>query len=115
MLLRNGNWEGMQVADAGRLQEVVEYADTPLPERPPGDPSPGSGLGWWTNFDGVWESVPTDAFAGAGAGNQILLVVPSLDLLVVRNGGLLGDEAEGEGFWGGLEKYLLNPLMEAIE
>ncbi|MGD8239343.1 MAG: serine hydrolase [Armatimonadota bacterium] len=114
LMLRNGNWEGVQVADAGWVQEIVEYADTPLPERPEGNPCPGSALGWWTNFDGVWESVPKDAFAGAGAGNQILLVVPSLDLIVVRNGGLLGDESEGDGFWGGLETYLFNPLMSAM-
>ncbi len=59
--------------------------------------------------------MPRDAFAGAGAGNQVLLVMPSLDLIVVRNGELLGDEAAGEGFWGGVVKYLFNPLMDAFE
>jgi len=58
--------------------------------------------------------VPRDAFAGAGAGNQILLVVPSIDLIVVRNGVNLYDPTEGEGFWAGLEKHLFNPLMESL-
>jgi CubicO group peptidase (beta-lactamase class C family) len=105
----------MQLIEPRWVREAVMYAGTPLPDRPPGNPSPASGLGWWTNFDGIWPTVPRDAFAGAGAGNQILLVVPSLDLIVVRNGDVLGDPAEGEGFWGGLETYLFNPLMEAIQ
>jgi hypothetical protein len=58
--------------------------------------------------------VPCDAFAGAGAGNQVLLVVPSLDLIIVRNGSNLYDSSKGEGFWGGIEKYLFNPVMDAI-
>jgi hypothetical protein len=43
-----------------------------------------------------------------------LLVIPSLDLIVVRNGALLGDPSQGEGFWGGCAKYLFDPVVEAI-
>ncbi|MDH7570576.1 MAG: hypothetical protein QHJ73_13425, partial [Armatimonadota bacterium] len=67
-----------------------------------------------TNFDGVWARVPRDAFAGAGAGNQVLLVVPSLDLVAVRNGGNLNRPGEPGGFWGALEQHFFNPLMEAF-
>ncbi|NQT00806.1 MAG: serine hydrolase, partial [Planctomycetes bacterium] len=114
LMLRKGNWQGRQLIDSKCVEEVVKYAGTPLPDRPAGEPNPGSGLGWWTNFDGVWAKVPRDAFGGAGAGNQVLLVVPSLDLIIVRNGSNLYNPSKGEGFWGGLEKYLFNPLMEAI-
>ena len=114
LMLRKGDWEGKQLVPAEWVQKVVAYAGTPLPDRPAGNPQPASGLGWWTNFDGVWASVPEDAFAGAGAGNQILLVIPSLDMIVVRNGSQLGEESKGEGFWGGLEKYLFNPLIGSI-
>ncbi|MFB0552829.1 MAG: serine hydrolase [Phycisphaerae bacterium] len=114
LMLRKGNWQGKQLIDSRFVEEVVKYADTPLPDRPAGNPNPGSGLGWWTNFDGVWTKVPRDAFAGAGAGNQVLLVVPSLELIIVRNGSNLYDPAKEEGFWGGLEKYLFNPVMETI-
>jgi CubicO group peptidase (beta-lactamase class C family) len=114
LMLRKGDWEGEQLVPPEWVEKMVTYAGTPLPDRPTGNPQPGSGLGWWTNFDGVWPSVPKDAFAGAGAGNQILLVIPSLDMIVVRNGATLGEEAKGEGFWGGLEKYLFNPLMDSI-
>ncbi len=114
LMLRKGNWQGKQIVDSRFVEEVVKYAGTPLPDRPAGNPNPGSGLGWWTNFDGVWTKVHRDAFAGAGAGNQVLLVVPSLELIIVRNGSNLYDPAKEEGFWGGLEKYLFNPVMEAI-
>jgi len=114
LMLRQGDWDGTQIVSPEWVQRVVAYAGTPLPERPAGNPQPGSGLGWWTNFDGVWPQIPTDAYGGAGAGNQHLLVIPSLDLIVVRNGGKLGQENWGEGFWGGAEKYIFNPLVDAL-
>ncbi|MCP5109445.1 MAG: DUF4185 domain-containing protein [bacterium] len=58
--------------------------------------------------------MPSDAFAGAGAGNQVMLVVPSMDLVVVRQGSLLARNTDDGMFWGGIEKFLFNPLMEAV-
>jgi len=126
LMLRKGNWQGKQLIDPVWVDKVVKYAGTPLPgtnagdvqevdwsARSPENPNPGSGLGWYTNFDGVWKHVPRDAFAGAGAGNQILLVVPSLDMIVVRNGSNLYDLSKGEVFWSGAEKYLFDPVMKA--
>ncbi len=114
LMLRKGNWQGKQLIDSAWVEKVLQYAGTPLPDRPPGNPRPACALGWYTNFDGVWPRVPRDAFLGSGAGNQTLLVVPSLDLIVVRNGSNLYDPSKGEGSKGGLEKYLFNPLMDAI-
>jgi CubicO group peptidase (beta-lactamase class C family) len=114
LMLRKGNWQGKQLIGRHWVEAALRYAETPKPDRPPGNPQPASSLGWYTNFDAVWPKVPRDAFAGAGAGNQVLLVVPSLDLIVVRNGGNLYDSSKGEGFWGGLEKYLFNPVMAAM-
>jgi len=118
LMMRKGNWQGRQLVRPEWVETCLDYAGTPLPPRAAGEPAPGSGLGWWTNFDGVWPAVPRDAFAGAGAGNQILLVVPSLEMIVVRNGSDLSDGSKGKGrakgFWGGVEKYLFNPLMKAV-
>jgi len=113
-MLRKGNWEGKQLVDSLWIKRVLQYAGTPLPERSKGNPVPASGLCWYVNFDGIWPQVPRDAFAGAGAGNQVLLVVPSLNLIVVRNGSDLFDPSQNETFWSGLEKYVFNPVMEAI-
>jgi CubicO group peptidase (beta-lactamase class C family) len=114
LMLKKGNWRGKQLIDRRWVEKVLRYAETPKPERPPGNPQPACGLGWYTNFDAVWPKVPRDAFAGAGAGNQVLLVVPSLDLIVIRNGGNLYDPSKAEGFWGGLEKHLFNPVIAAL-
>ncbi len=114
LMLQRGRWDGRQLLDARRVAQVTAYAGTPRPGRAAGDPAPGSGLGWWTNDDGVWPSVPRDAFAGAGAGHQVLLVVPSLDLVVVRNGGLLREAGEPDHFWWAIEKFLFDPVVKAM-
>jgi CubicO group peptidase (beta-lactamase class C family) len=114
LLLHGGEWEGVQLVPAGWVRQMLRYAGMPLPDRPPGNPQPGSGLCWWTNLDGVWPSLPRDAFAGSGAGNQILLVVPCRDLIVVRNGEDLWDRSLGEGHWGGYVNHLFVPLMDAF-
>jgi CubicO group peptidase (beta-lactamase class C family) len=114
LMLRKGDWDGHRLIDSAWVERVTAYAGTPVPDRSDGDPRPASGLGWYSNFDGAWPEVPRDAFAGAGAGNQVLLVVPSLDLVVVRNGSLLIDDHQKRMFWGGVEKYLFNPIMEAV-
>jgi hypothetical protein len=113
-MLRRGNWQGRALVAPRWVETATAYAGTPLPDRSQGEPAPGSGLGWWTNFDGVWPAVPRDAFAGAGAGHQLLLVVPSLDLIVVRSGdALAARDAEG-GFWGAAVKHVFDPLMAAV-
>jgi CubicO group peptidase (beta-lactamase class C family) len=113
LMLRRGDWDGRRVLDAGWAARAVAYAGTPLPPRSAADPRPASGLGWWTNEDGVWPDVPRDAFAGAGASHQVLLVVPSLELIVVRNGRGLEGERAGS-FWGPVYRTLFAPLMAAL-
>lgn len=114
LVLRGGDWEGRKLIDPEWVQTMVAYHGTALPDRPPDDPFPAPALGWYNNSDGVWPDVPRDAIAGAGAGNQVLLVIPRLDLVVVRNGGTIGDADRGEGFWAGLEKHLFNPVVAAV-
>jgi len=114
LMLYKGNWDGKQLVKPEWVNECIKYAGTPTPDRKTDDHSPGSGLCWWINFDGVWQKVPRDAFAGAGAGHQILLVVPSLNLIMVRMGDQMGDAKWGSSFWEYVESYLFEPLMEAI-
>lgn len=115
LMLRRGDWQGRALVDPRWVEAVTAFAGTPLPDRSRGDPAPASGLGWWTNFDGIWPAVPRDAFAGAGAGHQLLLVVPSLDLIAVRFGGSLAGLGEGGGFWQPLVDRFFDPLMATYE
>jgi CubicO group peptidase (beta-lactamase class C family) len=112
LLLRQGDWQGEPVLDAAWVARSTTAAGTPLPDRRR-DPAPAAGVCGYSNDDGVWPVVPRDAFAGAGAGHQLLLVVPSLDLIVVRNGQALSGERR-EGFWGPLYRHLFVPLLDAL-
>lgn len=109
LMLNMGKWNGEQILDPAWVVEAISDAGTSVPDRRRG-PAPRSGLGWWVNTDGVWSKVPSDAFAGAGAGGQILLVVPSINLIVIR----FGDQLGRGSFWSVVEHHLLNPLMETI-
>jgi CubicO group peptidase (beta-lactamase class C family) len=112
LMLQKGLWQGRQLVQSKWVEIVSADAGLPKPDRTR-DPAPGSGLCWYTNSDGFWNRIPRDAFAGAGANQQTMLVVPSLNLVVVRNGALL-DPEEGDRFWGGLVDYIFNPAVAAI-
>jgi hypothetical protein len=55
--------------------------------------------------------LPRDAFWGSGAGHQVLLVVPSLDLIAVRNGENLSGTDEHHD---ALNAHLFEPLLDAL-
>jgi CubicO group peptidase (beta-lactamase class C family) len=115
LMLRRGDWAGHRLVNPAWIETATTSAGTPLPDRSHGDPAPASGLGWWTNFDGIWPTVPRDAFAGAGAGHQLLLVVPSLHLILVRFGESLADPGEGRSFWRPVVEFVLLPLLAAMD
>jgi CubicO group peptidase (beta-lactamase class C family) len=96
LMLHEGEFGGKRLIHRALAQKMTTYAGMPIQKRTGSNPGPASGLCWWLNFDGVWPEVPRDAFAGAGAGQELLLVVPSLDLIVVRNGAALGGH---DRFW----------------
>jgi CubicO group peptidase (beta-lactamase class C family) len=86
LLLNGGNWNGNQLLAPELIDMMTNPAgDIPVTERVLGNPEPESGIGWRVNADRVWPSLPPDAYVGAG--DQVVLVVPSLDLIVVRAGG----------------------------
>ncbi len=76
LVLRRGDWEGRRILSGAVVQQVT--CDAGLPGH--------CGMGWWTNADGRYPDIPRDAVWGAGAGDQVLFVVPSLELIMVRNG-----------------------------
>ena len=105
LLLHGGKWEGRPLISAIIVKQALTHSGLPG----------HSGLGWWVNAPGdgkrLWKAAPDDACGGAGAGQQFLLVVPSLDLIVVRNGELLDRDLS---FWEGLERYVVAPVMASI-
>lgn len=105
LLLHKGNWHGKQLISRATVEEATQNADMPN----------HSGLGWWVNrkSDGtlLWPSVPADSFWGLGAQGQFLLVVPSLNLIVLRTGGPMtkADDAQAE-----IGPVVMDPLMQAF-
>ncbi len=90
---RGGRWAGQQIVSAAYLRAATS---------PSQDLNPAYGYLWWNNAKpgrgaGVgaggteasgyrFEGSPRDTFAAMGAGGQVVMVVPSLDLVVVRQG-----------------------------
>jgi CubicO group peptidase (beta-lactamase class C family) len=112
LMMLQGRWNGRELIRRDIVTRVLTDQQMPRPPRSVTDPAPASGLAWYVNTDGIWPEVPRDAFAGAGAQHQVIVVMPSLDLIVVRNGDALGDTKPG--FWGPIHELLLKPLMEAV-
>ena len=108
-MLNKGRWQGRQLIDPLWVETAVSRAGMQL-----STPQLGAGFGWRTNLDGEWASLPRDAaLAAVGAHHQVLLVVPSLELVAVRYGEELSD-SKAEGFMEALEKYLFAPLMGTL-
>lgn len=120
LMLDGGCWEGESVLASGAVDEVLARGAAGTKEWAEGLDGSSRvvpGAGWWLNRGGIWPYLPDDAFAGMGTGGQLLLVVPSEDLVAVRTGSsgsfpYDGDVARrlksaGEAFF--------RPLVEAVE
>jgi CubicO group peptidase (beta-lactamase class C family) len=112
LMMQQGTWNGRDLVRRSAFQQMVTYAGTPKPPRTTDPFAPASGLAWYTNEDGVWPEVPRDAIAGAGAGHQLIVIIPSLQLAVVRNGQAMSDR--NDEFWTPIYQNVLKPLMAAI-
>ena len=111
LMMLQGQWNGRELIRRAIVKQVLTDQGMPHPPRAPNEPAPASGLAWYVNADGVWPAAPHDTFAGAGASHQVIVVCPSLDMVVVRNGDSLDAK---EPFWGPVYELLIKPLMESI-
>jgi len=106
LMLRDGDWDGRRLLSADAVHQITRDAGTPG----------NCGIGWWSNNDGGHAKVPKDAFWGAGAGHQIVLVVPSLHLIAVRNGETIVDTtAPASEFHQPVRRFLFEPLVDAVQ
>jgi CubicO group peptidase (beta-lactamase class C family) len=93
LMLDGGSWHGRRILD----RDFVSRASSPLVHIG----SRGYGYLWW-NLDYRVEGRPVSAFAALGAGGQLLVVVPSLDLVV---------ESFGANFASAGWRYVQNELI----
>lgn len=94
LFLRKGVWANDQRILS---EDFVSKVSTPVATNtslPVGTPQipgyPGApahyGMLWWTNVDGQLPNVPRDAYWAWGLGDSLIVVIPSLDIVVVRAG-----------------------------
>lgn len=91
LYLQKGNWNGEQLFD----QSWAKYVATPTPT------SNGRyGAQFWLNAGGHFPAVPRDMFYCSGYQGQMVAIIPSHDLVVVRMG--LSEDFDFNGFLSGI-------------
>ena len=128
LFLRKGTWKGTQVLSEAFVTQVhtalPENAGLPMVPPHPGEKFPNAqtdyGVLWWTNKSGTMPNVPTDTFWAWGLGEELIVVIPSLDLVIVRNGGQATADSAGRTWndidWDGDVTVLagfLDPIVAA--
>jgi CubicO group peptidase (beta-lactamase class C family) len=84
LALHHGKWNDKQIVPAAWLRESVA---------PSQEFNKAYGYLWWNNTANQWPGVPADAFAALGKWDNDILVVPGMDLVVIRQ----SDLAPAEG------------------
>ena len=87
LFLRDGIWEGRRLLPAG----WVDYARTKTWQQP-NDDGP-YGAHWWLDIAG------TGSFAAVGFGGQFIVVIPDLDMVLVRSGDTPLEQRLGPKAW----------------
>jgi len=101
LMLHEGEWDGRRVLSAESVHAVTRLSSLP------GD----TAIGWWSNNKGKISELPKDTFYAAGAGHKVVIVIPSLNVIVVRNGQQLG---KAETYFEAERRYLFAPLAQAL-
>lgn len=114
LMLDHGRWGSRQLLDSALIASALKPASGQLDADSAGlvQMPVASGGGWWLNVRGSWPAVPRDAFAGIGADHETVLVVPSMDLVMVRLGKALSPDPAK--FISGFRDDLFDPLMKAV-
>lgn len=115
LLAQQGTWRERKLLSDHVVQSATAFNDMVI--TPPAfltGEQPAPALGWWSNEFGALKSLPQDAFLAAGAGHRVLVVIPSLNLIIVRYGKRMGEDHWDGDFWKVLDDVLLAPIIHAI-
>jgi CubicO group peptidase (beta-lactamase class C family) len=86
LILNKGQWRGDKVISSTWIAEATRR----MPDLTPDGQNKDYGYLWWNNSTRRWSDVPADAFAAQGRFDNTMLIVPSLDLIVLRQ---VGDDS----------------------
>ena len=71
------------------------------------------GVLWWNNADGKLAEVPSDTFMSWGQNESFIIVIPSLDIVVVRAGNAWRTDTTSD-FYDVLGPFL-NYIVESVQ
>lgn len=77
LYLHNGNWNGEQIFD----ESWAKYVSTPT-----NDSNGRYGAHFWLNAGGKYPDAPKDLYSCNGFQGQMIFIIPSMDLVIVRMG-----------------------------
>ncbi|MCA9129469.1 MAG: serine hydrolase, partial [Planctomycetales bacterium] len=121
LYLQKGRWQNEHII----TPEFVAMASHPLkrlagieewtPEAH-GNASDHYSLLWWNNGDGSLAGVPRDAFWAWGLYDSLIVVIPSLDMVVVRGGdkGVSWPRVDGQDHYRVLAPFL-QPIVASVD
>lgn len=101
LYLKEGRWRSAQLIPASYVQQARKTAFSGKKRY---------GLLWWNNSDNAID-VPTDTFWAWGHWDTVMVVVPSLDLVIVR-AGTASWQGDGESRNAALSRFLA-PIVDA--
>jgi CubicO group peptidase (beta-lactamase class C family)/glucose/arabinose dehydrogenase len=81
LFLNKGIWQKEKIVSSTWVGEAT---------KPSQELNDRYGYLWWNNQSGSWPGVPRDAFAALGKFGNVMLMVPSLDMIVIRQ---VGDDS----------------------
>lgn len=93
LMLRNGVWDGQAIIPTDYVHQsgttVAGVVGLPVGNDVLNQNAFASnhyGLGWWNNADRSLPDVPADAYWAWGLGDNLIVVIPSLDIVASRTG-----------------------------
>ena len=122
LFLRNGNWNGQQILTPDFI-DLVRQPHPLVVGLPVYQPqvindtnSPRHyGVLWWNNADRRMPEVPTDTFFSSGKYESFIIVIPSLDIVVVRAGSTWRTDATSTSSSYDLLGPFLNYVVESVQ
>jgi CubicO group peptidase (beta-lactamase class C family) len=120
LFLRKGTWNGQQILTPDFIDLVRQphplVVGLPMYQPPVYDATDSPrhyGVLWWNNADGKLPGVPTDTYMSWGLGESFIIVIPSLDIVVVRAGNDWRSDTSSD-FYDVLGPFL-NYVVESVE
>lgn len=111
LLLDQGRWQGRQIIAPAAVQAILTPVS--LPDDPADGRSPLKAAGgWYVNSQDAWPWLPRNAVVGEGGNDQILLIVPTMHLVMLRMGDFFEDRPTH--YWHDIRTDLIQPFMGVV-